>query len=76
MKELVDRNIFIAHVRKDEEAFKIQILQEYLTGISVLSESFASVFGASGWENRQGYGMIWESILQMNFSRIFVMPPE
>lgn len=56
MKELVDRNIFIAHVRKDEEAFKIQILQEYLTGISVLSESFASVFGASGW-GKTGRGM-------------------
>lgn len=29
MKELVDRNIFIAHVRKDEESFKIQTLQEH-----------------------------------------------
>ena len=54
MKELVDRNIFIAHVRKDEEAFKIQTQHEHLTGASVLSESFASVFGASGQGKQAG----------------------
>lgn len=59
MKEQVDKNIFIAHVRKDEESFKIQTLQEHLTGTSVFSESFASVFGASGWGKQAG---LWHDL--------------
>ena len=59
MKEVGDENVFIAHVRKDEESFKIQTLQEHLTGTSVFSESFASVFGASGWGKQAG---LWHDL--------------
>lgn len=59
MKELKDENIFIAHVRKDEESYEIQTLREHLTGTSVLSECFASVFGASGWGKQAG---LWHDL--------------
>ena len=59
MKEVNNENSFIAHVRKEEESFKIQTLQEHLTGTSVLSESFASVFGASGWGKQAG---LWHDL--------------
>ena len=38
---------FIAHVRVEEDAFRIQTVKEHSVGTATLSESFASVFGAA-----------------------------
>ncbi|MCS2917984.1 hypothetical protein NXW71_07105 [Parabacteroides merdae] len=46
---------FIAHVRVEEDAFRIQTVKEHSVGTATLSESFASVFGAAAWGKQNGW---------------------
>ena len=59
---------FIAHVRVEEDAFRIQTVKEHSVGTATLSESFASVFGAAA-------GMIWGNIQRIVFNLISVTHP-
>ena len=66
---------FIAHVRVEEDAFRIQTVKEHSVGTATLSESFASVFGAAAWESRMAGGMIWGNIQRIVFNLISVTHP-
>ncbi len=46
---------FIAHVRVEDGAFRIQTVKEHAVGTAGLSESFASVFGAAAWGKQNGW---------------------
>ena len=46
---------FIAHVKVEDDAFRIQTVKEHSVGTSDLSESFAAVFGAAAWGKQNGW---------------------
>ena len=52
--EMMKEQDFIAHVRVEEDAFRIQTVKEHSVGTATLSESFASVFGAAAWGKQNG----------------------
>lgn len=66
---------FIAHVRVEEDAFRIQTVKEHSVGTATLSESFASVFGRRLGESRMAGGMIWGNIQRIVFNLISVTHP-
>lgn len=49
----------IAHVRQINDAFEIQTVTEHAVGTAVLSERFASAFGAAGWGRIVG---LWHDV--------------
>ena len=53
--EMMKEQDFIAHVRVEEDAFRIQTVKEHSVGTATLSESFASVFGAAAWGKQNGW---------------------
>jgi hypothetical protein len=53
--EMMKEQDFIAHVRVEEGAFRIQTVKEHSVGTATLSESFASVFGAAAWGKQNGW---------------------
>ena len=46
---------FIAHVKVEDDAFRIQTVKEHSVGTADLSESFATVFGAAAWGKQNGW---------------------
>ena len=73
--EMMKEQDFIAHVRVEEDAFRIQTVKEHSVGTATLSESFASVFGAAAWGKRMAGGMIWGNIQRIVFNLISVTHP-
>lgn len=46
---------FIAHVKVEDDAYRIQTVKEHSVGTAILSESFAAVFGAAAWGKQNGW---------------------